>query len=106
MKLSEKMASEVKPSDLTPPEGIPQHGEDGDDKYANLTRSVRVLSVLNTYVDADGNELQTTLADLLTDLAHLCDHTGLDFAAALETAKGHYEAETQDKGLQFSEVAL
>ena len=48
------------------------------------------------YADAKGEppELDGGLADLLTDLMHLCDDAGMDFDMAANTARMHYEAET------------
>lgn len=41
------------------------------------------------------------LSDLLADFGHYCDRAGLDMRKALQTAKGHYDEETDGEGTQF-----
>jgi hypothetical protein len=41
-----------------------------------------------------GNDCETALGDLLTDLMHWSDRHDVDFDLALSRAHGHHEAET------------
>jgi hypothetical protein len=41
-----------------------------------------------------GTDQEAALGDLLADLMHWTDRNGQDFDAALDRARGHYEAET------------
>lgn len=43
--------------------------------------------------DADG--LDTAIADLICDLLHLCNRSGLDCQRVLARARMHYDAETR-----------
>ena len=44
---------------------------------------------------------QQNLSDLLADFGHYCDRAALDMRKALQTAKGHYDEETDGEGAQF-----
>src|SRR5262249_23191171 len=61
---------------------------------------------ISAFQDATGTDHEDALADLLTDLMHWTDRTGLDFDQALERARWHYEAETEELGEEqgFSEA--
>lgn len=56
------------------------------DAYARLTRTIPE--------DSDTEEL---VRDLLTDLMHLCDRDGVDFAQELEYARGNYQEEMDEE---------
>jgi hypothetical protein len=47
------------------------------------------------FVSQTGTDPDSAVADLLCDLMHLADREGTVFAADLERARMHYEAETQ-----------
>lgn len=66
----------------------------------NLNRAEWAKQALETFICKTGTDWDTALPDLLGDLMHLCDHetltdgeTGFNFAAALDTARMHYQAE-------------
>lgn len=50
---------------------------------------------LTAFVSQTGADYADGVTDLLCDLMHLADREGTDFAADLERARMHYEAETQ-----------
>lgn len=55
------------------------------------------LTVHHTAIDGkplDHHDLQTPLADLLADLRHYARHPKLDYAAADDQARLHFDAET------------
>ena len=58
-----------------------------------------------TFGEEDGGGEQN-LSDLLADLAHYCDRNELHFAYCLQTAKMHYDAETDNEGRQFDISAI
>lgn len=41
------------------------------------------------------------LCDLLANFGHLCDRAGLDIGELLQKARGHYNEETDNEGMQF-----
>lgn len=57
----------------------------------NQARAENAADVLD-YVGGDDPE--TTLIDLLTNLLHFCDQTSVDFDNCLRISRGHFEAET------------
>lgn len=66
-----------------------------------------IAPLLAAYTDAIGgnDDRQTTVTDLLTDLHHYADATGLDFQAALDGAVLHHDAESDDLNGPASAVA-
>jgi hypothetical protein len=46
-----------------------------------------------------GTDDEDALSDLLADLMHWADRNNYDFEAAVERARGHYEAETGEAGV-------
>lgn len=64
----------------------------------NDDRADRAFEAINLYkaecLGEAGETGQDDIADLLTDLMHLCARDGdLDFDKALETARGHFTEE-------------
>lgn len=49
---------------------------------------------LAAFIDQTGAAREDAVSDLICDLMHLADRTGISFAADLERARCHYEAET------------
>jgi hypothetical protein len=50
---------------------------------------------LAAFVSQTGTDSDSAVTDLLCDLMHLADRAGTDFAADLERARRHYDAETK-----------
>ena len=88
-----------------------------DPEDANKHRAIWAAEAVARFMKAthlqmvDG--LDTAVSDLLVDLAHFCDRTGLDFGDLLRRAKNHYDAETLpdddtlgEEGEQFNFVAI
>jgi hypothetical protein len=93
--------------------GKPIGDADGD---MNPKRGQWARDAVEAFQDVTGlgedDGLETAIGDLLADLAHLCDAEGISFAAQLDHAKGHYEAETQAErkgevdGAQFDGITI
>lgn len=68
----------------------------------NSDRAKWAKAAVQTFADVTGldtaSELETAIADLLADLAHLCDAEGLSLFSLLESATRHYAAECDDEG--------
>jgi len=62
-------------------------------------RAAWACAALTTFIQVTGTDEVDALGDLLADLMHWCDRNDHDFDAALERARGHYEAETGGEGL-------
>jgi len=63
----------------------------------NQRRVNRATIALHGYYaqDPSGDDRQTVLVDLLTDLQHYADyHPEVNFAEAVRSATGHFNAET------------
>jgi hypothetical protein len=57
---------------------------------------VRVRKLLEDVYSLNGTiEDGWNVIDLLTDMMHFCDYYGMDFEAAIETARMHHTAETK-----------
>lgn len=67
--------------------------EPTNDQRASWAKEA-VMAHVGARGDTPDTDEKTGVVDLLTDLMHLCDEAGLDFDAALEAARSHYEAET------------
>lgn len=50
--------------------------------------------------------LEQNISDLLCNLAHFCDATGLLLSDLMRTAEMHYDEETDAKGRQFDSDTL
>ena len=65
----------------------------------NEARAARGTALLAAYVDemnregSYGEDAETTLADVLADLRHMCDTVGVNYLAADMSAEIHYLAE-------------
>lgn len=58
------------------------------------TDGAKAVAIHNT----DENDVQTGLVDLLADLMHYAsEEQGLDFEAALDTARMHFQAEVDEE---------
>lgn len=55
-----------------------------------MARETRLLSTCNN------EDIDTAIGDLLGNLAHLCDLTGLNFADLIEHGLAHYHYETEE----------
>lgn len=64
--------------------------------YPNRRRAARILLTIAPSYDDD--DTQTGIQDALSDLMHLCDLAGWDFAKMQESARLNYTAEVQDLG--------
>lgn len=60
----------------------------------NGRRAMWAASALAAFRDATGADEVDALSDLLGDLMHWCDRNGASFAAQMERARWHYDAET------------
>lgn len=59
------------------------------------------LSAFLAEVGSNGDDRESfgiDVGDFLADLMHLCDLEGVDFDAALENGRWHYEYEVEQKG--------
>ncbi len=61
----------------------------------NETRADNALAVLNAY-NTDGNDLETAIGDLLSDLRHLSEREELSFDRAVAMSQCHYEDEQHE----------
>ena len=52
---------------------------------------------IRTFRWTTGSDLEEALADLLADLMHWSDRSGIPFEASLELARFHYDAETEEE---------
>ena len=94
---------------LVRPRGLPNNDVDADKfSLTNDWRAKRALKTVEFYHSLSGGmhdlpgEYEYTITDLLADLGHLCDRTKQDLQDKLRSAAGHYNAETQGKGVQFT----
>lgn len=62
---------------------------------SNALRAVRAEQILTRY--RTGDDLQTSLVDLLADAMHWCDFAGDDFHLSLAQACRHYIHELNDQ---------
>ena len=65
-----------------------------DPEGMNDKRAAWAGTALAAFMKETGTEDEDALGDLLCDLMHWCDRNNYDFDAALDRARGHYEAET------------
>ena len=65
-----------------------------DPENMNDSRAEWAGAALSTFMKETGTDQEDALGDLLADLMHWADRNSYDFDAALERARGHYEAET------------
>jgi len=77
-----------------------------DPDNQNEDRSKWAQAAIQTFVDITGLDTEadgfdTTLSDLLADIAHFCDRNDLSFHDLLDRAQRHYQAETDGKGPQL-----
>jgi len=64
----------------------------------NADRANRARNVMQFYIDAHGeDETEATLADILTDMMHLCDAEEVDWGDVLVTAENHHLDEVADE---------
>jgi hypothetical protein len=68
---------------------LPPDPEGMNDKRASLAGAA-----LAVFKSETGSDEEDAVGDFLADLMHWCDRHNYDFDAALERARGHYEAET------------
>ena len=65
-----------------------------DPENLNDDRAAWADYALTAFMSQTGTEIESALGDLLGDLMHWCDRNNYDFEAALDRARGYYEAET------------
>ena len=65
-----------------------------DPENMNDKRTAWAANALATFVHETGTDEEDSLGDLLADLMHWSDRNNYDFEAALDRARGDYEAET------------
>ena len=65
-----------------------------DPEGMNDSRAEWAGAALSAFMRETGTDEEDALGDLLADLIHWCDRNKYDFDAALDRARGHYEAET------------
>jgi hypothetical protein len=70
-------------------DSLPPDIDGMNDKRAQWARAT-----LDAFIAQTGVDNEDALGDLLCDLIHLSDREPFDFEAALDTARGHYAAET------------
>ena len=68
--------------------------EEGD--YQTRRRAARILLAIAPAYDDD--DTRTGVQDALSDLLHLCDLAGWDFADMLDSARRNYQDEAHDIG--------
>jgi hypothetical protein len=70
-----------------------EHG--GDVEHDNAARASFAAAALVAYVNqvGDSGDLETSIADLLGDLRHLCDALGIGYGDADGRGEYHYDAE-------------
>lgn len=68
-----------------------------DPDELNDDRAVWAEVALAAFATETGCDQADALPDLLCDLLHWCDRTGVSFAAELERARLHYAAETTNE---------
>ena len=60
----------------------------------NGTRADAAEHAVSAFMGATSTDREDAIADLLTNLQHLCDREGIDFAAQLARANRNYTSET------------
>jgi hypothetical protein len=70
-----------------------------DPDELNDDRAVWAEVALAAFAAETGCDRADALPDLLCDLLHWCDRTGVSFADELERARGHYRVETSEGGV-------
>lgn len=58
--------------------------------------TTRIWKLFREYWSADREEYDDTLTDIITDLRHLSDEYGMDFADSLRRSEYHYEEERNE----------
>lgn len=79
----------------------PSVGEKYDHNDSKASFAASTLEHYIGVIGGAGETMETTIGDLLADLAHYCDRHGLDFPAARTSAADAYAEETEHKGCQF-----
>jgi hypothetical protein len=69
----------------------------------NADRAVWAEQALQTFNQSTGVDLEDSVADLITDMAHFCDRHGMNIAHEIERARGMYGDETHGQGNQFED---
>ena len=64
-----------------------------DPDNMNDARADWAGAALSAFMQETGTDEEDALGDLLADLMHWADRNGYEFDAALDRARGHYEAE-------------
>jgi len=67
---------------------------------ANKERAGWAMAAVASFIVATGmqdEDLDTILTDLLADLMHACDNSGLDFDDLVRIARYHHEAEQSER---------
>jgi hypothetical protein len=67
----------------------------------NEERASRAREACDTFADASGlsvdDELSTVISDLIANLMHLADQSGLCPESLIDTARMHFEAEVEEE---------
>jgi hypothetical protein len=80
---------------------------DETDDWGNEQRAAAAHRTVEYFADLCGeigvgkSLLEQNMTDLLCDLAHLCDREELSLTSILASAEMHYDAETENTGMQF-----
>ena len=74
---------------------LPPDPEEMNDDRAEWAQVALDAFAHVTGMDTAGEDDETVLGDLLCDIMHWCDRNGVSFAVTMETARVHYDAETQ-----------
>lgn len=69
----------------------------GELKAENVRRAARAAQAIGGINEYAGNDEQTKMTDLLTDLRHMADWKGVNFYEALEMSYQHYLAERRGR---------
>ncbi len=72
----------------------------GDPDSQNNDRAMWALSAIREFRTVTGVDPEDSIADLVCDLAHLCDRIGICFDAEIMRASQHYSEEAPG-GVQF-----
>jgi hypothetical protein len=81
--------------ETTPTKTMLQLSHTNQDRIAAASAALqRFVEVTMCGDSISPQSVQENLTDLLTDLRHLSDKSGVDFVAALRLSLSHYEAES------------
>ncbi|MDA8140775.1 MAG: hypothetical protein M0036_19175 [Desulfobacteraceae bacterium] len=63
----------------------------------NQERIERAMTAMSSANYGENDSLDAGMCDLIADLLHFCAQEGLDFDSILNTARMHFEAESEEE---------